>query len=232
MVTGQAGLHVLNHAEQELKQEQERKLQHIVEQIVVLTQKLKTVTRKHVVHQFVLNMVDMEHVLNRVEQDQCQELYINIVIITDNYVIAGVKVQTVIHIHVVHQHIDLVDTGQDVQNHVIQELKNITIISTVITLENTVEHHIIHGNTVIHIHVVHQHMDQVDGGQDALLHVVEDGKITIQKDIVTILDNIAVQLTHMDKAVTLTHVVHMYITQRLEHIVHQQVSTLEYHGKI
>ena len=177
-------------------------------------------------------MVDMEHVLNHVEQDQGQELYINIVITTDNYVIVGVKVLTVIHIHVVHQHIDLVDTGQDVQNHVIQELKNITIISTVITLENTVEHHIIHGNTVIHIHVVHQHMDQVDGGQDALLHVVEDGKITIQKDIVITLDNIVVQLTHMDKAVTLAHVVQQYTIQLLEHIVHLPENTSEYLGRI
>ena len=176
-------------------------------------------------------MVDMEVVLNLVVREQRQEQYINIVITTDNYVIAGVKVLTVIHIHVVHQHIDLVDTGQDVQNHVIPELKNITIISTVTTLENTVEHHIIHGNTVIHIHVVHQHMDQVDGGQDALLHVVEDGKITIQKDIVTTLDNIVVQLTHTDKAVTHIHVVQQCTIQLLEHIVHLLVNTLEYLGE-
>ena len=149
----------------------------------------------------------------------------------DNYVIAGMKVLVVIHIHVVHQHIDQVDTGLDVQNHVIQELKNITIISTVITLENIVEQHITHGNTVIHIHVVHQLMDQVDGGLDALLHVVEDGKTTIQKDIVTTQDNIVVQLIHMDKVVTHTHAVHMYITQLLEHIVHQLVNTLEHHGE-
>lgn len=198
---------------------------------MVLKHKLKTVTLKHVVPRFVQNMVDMVLVQNHVEQVRCQEQYINTVTTTDNYVIVGQKVPTVIHIHVVHQHIDLEDTGQDVQNHVIQEHKNITTIFTVTTLENIVEHHIIHGNTVIHTHVVHQHTDRVDTGQDVLLHVVEDGKIITVIAIVTIPDNTAVHLIHTDKAVIHTHVVHMYITQLLEHIVHQLVNTSVYHGK-
>ena len=176
-------------------------------------------------------MVDMEVVLNLVVQEQRQEQYINIVITTDNYVVVGMKVLVVIHTHVVHQHMDLEDIGQDVQEVVVQEHK-ITIVIAIVTIrENTVLQHIATHNHVIHIHVVHQHTDLVDTGQDVLLHVVEDGKIITAIAIVTIQENTVLHHIHMDKVVTLTHAVHMYITQLLEHIAHQLVSTLEYHGK-
>ena len=177
-------------------------------------------------------MVDTETVLNHVELDINIELYINIVTTTDNYVVAGLKVQHVILIHAVHQHMDQVDTGQDVQKVVVQERKIITVIVIVTTQENIVQHHIVTPNLVIHTHAVHQHTDQVDTGLDARLHVVEDGKIITVTDIVTIQENTVLHHIHMDKVVTLTHAVHMYITQLLEHIVHQQVNILEYHGKI
>lgn len=199
---------------------------------MVQKHKLKTVTPKHVVHQFVQNTVDMEIVLNHAELDRKQEQYINIVITTDNYVVVGMKVPTVIHIRVVHQHMDLVDIGQDVQEVVVQDHK-ITIVIAIVTIrENTVLQHIATHNHVIHIHVVPQHTDLVDTGQDVLLHVVEDGKIITAIAIVTIQENTVLHLIHTDKVVTLTHAVKYHTIQMLEHIVQQlQNVWVQEHGQ-
>ena len=149
----------------------------------------------------------------------------------DNYVIVGQKVLVVIHTHVVHQHMDLVDIGQDVQEVVVQEHK-ITIVIDIVTIrENTVLQHIATHNHVIHIHVVPQHTDLVDTGQDVLLHVVEDGKIITAIAIVTIQENTVLHHIHMDKVVIHIHAVLQCTIQLLEHIVHLQVNILEYLGE-
>ena len=173
-----------------------------------LKQKQEIVIQWIVVHQHIQHIVDMEVVLHHVVVEENIEQDTLIVITTDNNVAVGLKVHHVIHKDVVIQHMDQVDTGQDVVHHVIQELNTTIVTDTVTTMGNIVEKNIQTGIIVILTHAVVQHMDQVDTGQVVLLTVVEDIKITTVIDTVTTMVNIVEQNIGIGQVVTLIHATH------------------------
>ena len=102
-------------------------------------QKLEIVIQWSVALQRIQNMVHMEVVQHHAVVEQKQEKYTLIVITMDNNVAVEMKVHHVIHKDVVIQHMEMVDTGQDVVHHVIQELKTTIVTDTVTTMVNIVE---------------------------------------------------------------------------------------------
>ena len=97
----------------------------------------------------------MEVVLHHVVVEKNIEQDTLTVITMDNNVVVGLKVHHVIHKDVVIQHMEMVDTGQDVVHHVIQELKTTIVTDTVTTMVNTVEQNIGIGQVVTLIHATH-----------------------------------------------------------------------------
>lgn len=104
-----------------------------------LKHKQEIVIQWIVVHQHIQHIVDMEVVLHHVVVEQNIEQDTLTVITTDNNVVVGPKVHHVIHKDVVIQLMDQVDTGQDVVQHVIQELKTTIVTDIVTTMGNIVE---------------------------------------------------------------------------------------------
>ena len=147
---------VQHHAVVEQKQEKYTLIVITMDNNVAVEMKVHHVILKDVVIQH----TDLEDtgqvVLHHAIRDTQITTVIDIVTTTDNIVENNIQTGiTVILIHVVDQHMDLEDTGQVVQQTVVEDIKTTTVIDIVTTMDNTVEQNIGIGQVVTLIHATH-----------------------------------------------------------------------------